>query len=370
MEKNLRNFADNQSFLDFAHSSEDIIAQFDANLRHVYVNPAIKKSTGKDPSEFLGKTNEELGMPAENCTIWNQWITSTFESGKPQELEFEFSQEGVASGPRHFHAFSFPIFDDRKNIQYVAVITRDVTEKKIEFSRLLTFSKHAVIGELAGGVAHEIRTPLTIVLGNLEIIRERHSTELAAHDSLAKKLEKVENATHRIAAIINSLMTFARGDPTNSKWEEVFPAHLLETALNITADKFSRVNVQIQRAFEFQESILCKPHLLKEAIQHLLKNSFEAILPQPDSWLNLKIYKNDENLFIEIEDSGVPISTQVQRKMFDPFFSTKEIGSHQGLGLSVARGMIESMNGSLVYNSQSGSSKFIIQLPIKRSMEF
>lgn len=370
MDKIPTNFANYQSFLDFAHNSDDIIAQFDSNLRHVYVNPVITKVTGKDPNDFLGKTNEELGMPAENCAIWNNWISSTFKQGEAQDLEFEFASIDQGKGPRYFHAKSFPIRNESKDIQYVAVITRDVTDKKMELSRLIALTKQAAIGDLASGVAHEIRSPLTIVLGNLEVIRERHFQEINASETLCKKLEKVENAANRISAIISNLMAFAKEDLTQSRWEEALPAQILESAIKMNAEKFSQANIHLSQQVEYQGSILCKSLLLKEALQNLLKNSYESISLQGERWIKVKVAKKDLNLSIEIEDSGLAIPEIIQRKMFDPFYSTKAIGLHQGLGLSVARGMIESMNGALKYDSHSVNPKFIIQLPMKHGQEF
>ncbi len=116
-----------QAFQKLAHNSPDIIARFDRQLRHLYVNPAVEKATGRPAAEFIGKTNAELGMPEDLNAFWSTHLNQVFETGKEISLEFEFPSP---TGVQYFHSYIVPEFDLDGVIISLLSVTRDVTERK------------------------------------------------------------------------------------------------------------------------------------------------------------------------------------------------------------------------------------------------
>jgi PAS domain S-box-containing protein len=116
-----------QAFRKLAENSPDIIARFDRALRHLYVNPGAERVTGLTAERYLGRTNEELGMPAESVAAWNEALHEVFASGRERSLEFAFASPG---GARHvYESCLVPEFDGHGQVTTVLSIARDVTER-------------------------------------------------------------------------------------------------------------------------------------------------------------------------------------------------------------------------------------------------
>jgi PAS domain S-box-containing protein len=108
-------------------NSPDILTVFDRDLRHVYVSPAVHKSTGRDPHSFIGKTNREMGMPDDLVQIWDTALNGVFETGQSQTLEFTYP---ASDGPAYFESRLIPSFSPDGMVQLVMGINRDVTENR------------------------------------------------------------------------------------------------------------------------------------------------------------------------------------------------------------------------------------------------
>ncbi|MGA9380047.1 MAG: PAS domain S-box protein, partial [Phormidium sp.] len=116
-----------QELKALVENTPDIISRFDRKLRHLYVNAAVKKATGISPKNFLGKTNQELGMPRELVTFWKKCMEEVFTTGKESEMEFEYNSP---RGIRYYHARIVPEFSELGEVETVLAVTRDLTEQK------------------------------------------------------------------------------------------------------------------------------------------------------------------------------------------------------------------------------------------------
>jgi PAS domain S-box-containing protein len=110
-----------------ADNSPDIIARFDCDLRHTFVNAAITPATGMLPQQIIGKTNHELGMPLENCRVWDQALRQVFKTRQLSDIEFSFTGP---SGLRHYQSRLVPEFSDKGLVRHVLGVTHDITERK------------------------------------------------------------------------------------------------------------------------------------------------------------------------------------------------------------------------------------------------
>ena len=110
----------------------------------------------------------------------------------------------------------------------------------------------------------------------------------------------------------------------------------------------------------------CRRVQVSQIIFNLLVNAQQAAADHTDPWVKIQVTKVGDHIEIRIIDSGKPIDLSLQNKIFEPFFTTKEVGDGVGLGLSTAKGMVESHNGSLTLDLNSTSTTFVIRLPIKQ----
>ncbi|WP_020473030.1 response regulator [Zavarzinella formosa] len=109
-----------------ADNTPDILSRFDREFRHTFVNAAVEKATGRPVADFLGKTNRELGMPAEQCDLWDYSLANVFRTGKPLEIEFSFQ---TPDGIRFYSARLVPEFNAAGTVEHILGVTRDATDK-------------------------------------------------------------------------------------------------------------------------------------------------------------------------------------------------------------------------------------------------
>jgi PAS domain S-box-containing protein len=133
------------AFNTLAENATDIIVQFDRELRHIYVNQAVDYVAGKAPSEFLGKTNRELGMSPDLCNLWDATCLKVFHTRQPETIEFDFA---TPNGIRYYHCRVIPEFAENNSVETVLAIAHDITElKQVEFQLRQSEAKFRIIGD-------------------------------------------------------------------------------------------------------------------------------------------------------------------------------------------------------------------------------
>ena len=113
----------------------------------------------------------------------------------------------------------------------------------------------------------------------------------------------------------------------------------------------------------------CRAGEIVQVLLNLLNNAYDAISESSEKWIKVELKKEPKSIAIWVTDSGGGIPTEVQKKIMQPFFTTKEVGKGTGLGLSISRGIIESHHGQLILDTSSANTCFIIKLPIKQTEE-
>lgn len=115
-----------KTFQELVENTPDFIVQFDKKLRHLYVNPAVEHATGIPASQFIGKTDEEIGMPAELCSFWAEHLKKVFSTCQPDKFEFEFQ---ATNGLRYYQSYVVPEFSDG-SVKSILSVTSDITDQR------------------------------------------------------------------------------------------------------------------------------------------------------------------------------------------------------------------------------------------------
>jgi C4-dicarboxylate-specific signal transduction histidine kinase len=256
-------------------------------------------------------------------------------------------------------------------------LDRQVTEKTkeiIEMQAMLIHSaKMAALGEMAGGIAHEINNPLAIILTSIsmqkELLKEKFAegSESSMNPMILKIADTVEETTNRIAKIVRGLRTFS-GSGESLPFELTSLKQILHDALSISAEKFKANRIQFTSPLELISPVAvleCRSIQIGQVIINVLNNAFDAVRETPQSWVKMEVEEKSDSFIIAISDSGPGIPPQVVAKMFDPFFTTKAPGKGTGLGLSISRSIIESHRGTFTVDSSVPHTRFVITLPKK-----
>lgn len=241
--------------------------------------------------------------------------------------------------------------------------------------RLVQSAKMASIGQLAGGVAHEINNPLTGVLNNVQLIkmlaRQKDSLSL---DEFINILDTIEESALRCASITRSLLDFSYSGKVNFRALSLNePA---EKALSLVSNELKLQNIAIEKQLQSGlPYIFGDSQLLQQVVFDIVANARWAILkksPDGGGSIALKSWHNvdEKKVYLSIADTGIGISPENLGKVFDPFFTTKPIGDGTGLGLSVVYSIIKEHQGSITVDSQPGKgASFIVGLPVLENDE-
>ena len=237
--------------------------------------------------------------------------------------------------------------------QVVLSIVRYIADRKCMEQQLIRSEKLAVVGELAAGVAHEIRNPLTAIKGFLQLLKEKERNEQYA----LVVLEEVE----RINQIVTDFLLLAK--PQDIKLAPIDLHHTLITVHELLRTQCLISNVQIYYQGHADKWIINgnEDHLIQVMI-NLLNNAIEA-MPN-GGMIQVNILSLEDNMIkIQIEDQGIGMTQERINKLGEPFFTTKEKGT--GLGLTVSKRIVEAHQGQLLFSSKEGKGTTVdILLPI------
>lgn len=257
-------------------------------------------------------------------------------------------------------------------IWFFTDITKEKEDQKMiqHQQKIITKSaRMSALGEMAGGIAHEINNPLSIIFAHAEMLLDADIEKLSA-SFIQKTAEKIKDTSKRIASIITGLRIFSRNSDKDPL-APVFLENVIEDTIAICIEKFKTNAIKV--VFENPEKKLQvkgRASQLMQVILNLLNNAVDAVGTQTDKWITVTLRKNIDRIEVSVIDSGHGIDQLLLEKIFQPFFTTKLPEKGTGLGLSISRGIIEEHGGVLDFNQNSIHTCFTIQLPLlKRHSE-
>ncbi|MBF0299012.1 MAG: hybrid sensor histidine kinase/response regulator [Oligoflexia bacterium] len=253
--------------------------------------------------------------------------------------------------------------NQKQQIEKTIALTRaiDAEEKAKMQAQLFHSSKLATIGTFAAGMAHEINNPMTIILGNIELIEDNFKNILGKNS--LELLQTIKTAGERIAHIVNGLRTYAR--PDTDRMEKTDVHECITSTIQIIKEIYKKENVILETNLladdYFIEANIGK---IQQVIMNIVSNAKDALVDKKGC---IKITTTNEHkkVLIEIADNGSGIPSNIISKLFDPFFTTKDPGKGMGLGLSICYKIIKSFSGSINVESVLGlGTTFKITFPI------
>jgi len=224
-------------------------------------------------------------------------------------------------------------------------------------SQLIRSEKLAALGQLAAGIAHEIRNPLTSINILIHSLRER----LPSENSQQEDLKVIEEEIHRMNEIVDQFLRFAK--PASPLLEKTDVLSIFEETLQLLRPQIEKQRIVVEKEFQALPMIQMDPEQMKQAMLNLLLNAIQAMPEGGQLTMKGQNSKDGQWIHLSIEDSGMGISPEDIDKLFDPFFSTKERGI--GLGLSITHRIIDQHHGKIeVENAPEKGTIFTVWLPI------
>jgi signal transduction histidine kinase len=227
---------------------------------------------------------------------------------------------------------------------------------------LLSSTKMSALGEMAGGVAHEINNPLAIIQLISSQLGEALDEKPIDEASAKGMAESISKTSERIAKIVAGLRTFSR-DGSNDSFVRVNVPTLVQDTISFCQERFRNHGVDLQIADLPDTSFEGRATQVSQVLLNLLNNSFDAIGKTQSSWVRIDARDLPDEIEIRVTDSGPGLPPEVKKKLFQPFFTTKEIGKGTGIGLSISLGIVHAHNGTLEVDEKSPNTSFVLRLP-------
>ncbi|MHA1520058.1 MAG: hybrid sensor histidine kinase/response regulator [Promethearchaeota archaeon] len=344
--------------------ASDMILQIDKNRIILGINPACSDTLGYLPEEMIGKDFREFV----DSNYWDR-MDHMGDLKIAKELSrtiYEIEMIKKDGSLLYVEISTRLIHRDGEQVRGIVMI-RDITKRKRETEDQIKREKIDSIGLLAGGIAHDFNNILTSILGSINLLQ---LSDLSDEDE--ELLSDLEKGTLRAKDLTNQLLTFSKGGA---------PVRKIETISNILLDtiKFALRGSRVEYFFELEEdlpAVNVDGSQLSQVINNLAINAMQAmpdggtlfVRARTSAILNKQIQPLIEGnyLLIEIEDTGKGIPLNLQKHIFEPYFSTKTSGS--GLGLATAYSIIYNHDGWLTFTStENQGTIFYIYLPVAKS---
>jgi PAS domain S-box-containing protein len=328
--------------------------------RYVEVNDTFERISGFRKEEVIGRTAEELGIwidPQER----EEMVKMLRKDGSVRNMEVHFR---TRSGTILTMLRSSEIieYDGR---QCTISVTRDVTERRNTELMLQRAERIKEVGEIAVGLAHEIKNPLAGIKSSMEVLYE----EAICSEEDREVLNKVIREIRRIELLLKDLLNFAR--PPKPQFSMTDINKILDATLELSVDKavLSEQGINVVRELDAGlPATMADSMQVKQVFLNLILNAIEAMRDGGTLRLTTRYEEETHSIIIEIADTGKGIGIDVMDKIFQPFFTTKPRGT--GLGLSISKRLIEEQGGEITVQSMPDrGTTFIIKLHVRQRQE-
>ena len=340
------------------HSMPDFVCFKDGEGRWVQVNEFGRKLYELEAVDYRGKTDAELGSftpffkeALESC------VDSDEETWVKRELTRNEESFYVPSGElKTFDVIKVPLFFENGERKGLVTIGRDISQQKVAESLLLKKEKLSVAGELAAGIAHEIRNPLTSLKGFIQLLEES--------DNIPEKyLSVMSSEIERINRIVSELLVLAK--PQIKTLETLKTIDMIQYTMNVMQHEALLKGIEVRLQNEAEEScVFGDQSQLVQVFINILKNAMESM--GKSGFIHILIKEVEGRVEVSVNDQGVGISPAKLKNVGEPFFTLKEKG--MGLGLTISHKIIHEHKGSIKIESVEGIGTTVrISLPLQNS---
>jgi PAS domain S-box-containing protein len=349
-----------QKFKSLIENAEDLIFTIDYDGNFLSIN--------KYGAQFLGKSKEYID--GHNLSEFFSWPSAELFHLMIQQVfntkESKQITHMVIVGDRQywFNTNLRRLWDEQGNIYAVLGISRDITDRKKMDEHSYYTEKLASMGTMAAGVAHEINNPLAVILGFTDLLLEKTPPDSQEYDML----KSIERQGINAKRVVENLLSFARHKEHHV--EHVDVNKNMETVISVMGNTLRLNKIILKQQMQNDlPPINVDSGELQQVFFNIINNAIHAMQGGGVLTITTRAYNND-TVEICIADTGHGIKRENRNRIFDPLFTTKEVGKGTGLGLSVSYGIVTKDGGAITFESKTKDESeetgtvFIIAFPI------
>jgi len=323
-----------------------------------FVSAGCKGLTGYPPEALIGNQKVSYGRDLiakeDQERVWNEVQLANKEK-RPYQLSYTLNS---ADGSKKWvWEQGCGVYSSEGKVVALEGYVFDVTQVRNLEEQLRKTERLAELGTLASGMAHEIGTPMNVILGRAELLMRKTTDENAKHG-----LQTIVTQVERITKIMNQLLSFARKRPVERRPLDL--SAVIKDILEVFQERMKKNNIQTHIIIASPvPEVFADPDQMSQVFLNLILNACQAM---PDGGtIQIGLQSRGPKLELTIADSGEGIPRENVSRLFDPFFTTKPVGEGTGLGLTVVHGIIQEHEGSITVDSKPGKgATFHIFLPI------
>lgn len=321
------------------------------------VNPAVERIFGFPADEILGQ-NVKMLMPPPFREEHDEYIERYLETGKRRIIGIGREVRGRR---RNGEVFPLYLAISEGVVEHERVFTafvRDLEELRDTEERARRAEQLAEVSTISAGIAHDVGTPMTTILGYAELL-QKTSTQPKNRERAGHIVDQVR----RVKDLLQTLLDIAR--PQNSKPETISLVEVLDHSLGFFREKLKGRGIVVETNYSPVPQVIANRDRLEQVFLNLIVNAVDAMSSGGTLSVRLAL-SSPEVVEIRISDNGCGIEPQVLEHIFEPFYTTKERGKGTGLGLLVSQRIIHDHGGKITATSEPGvGTEILIRLPIE-----
>lgn len=343
----------------------DIVTIMNSQLQIIKANKAAYKILNAEPGSLIGKFCYEVFNNRLSACAGCPGI-DTINSCQVSTSEIEHRNLG-----KNFLITTSPVPDENGEFTHVVHIAKDITEKKELEIKLQQAQKMEAIGTLAGGIAHDFNNILTAIYGYCQLAMRRAGDDKEIRDDL----KQIHCATERAKDLVGQILTFSR--QTENAKRPLQVSLIIKEALKLLRSSIPS-SIELKQNINCHGNVLADPTQIHQIIMNLATNAYHAMIESGGILgISLQEVTIDDNgmiselkimpgkyICLEVSDTGCGMDKETKEKIFEPYFTTKELGKGTGLGLAVVHGIVMGCNGYInVYSEPGQGTSFHVYLP-------
>ncbi len=350
-EQNVMLYKREKEFQTLVENAQDIILRIDRQGRITYINPVFGLYSSQPVEALFGQNFKILGMPE----LFQKKVEAMLQLDKPgiQEQVVEFGFTARAGSVYWLQAHIIPEFYDRQQPDTILSVIRNITQQREMEKQIARLDKLSLVGEMAAGLAHEVRNPMTTVRGFLQMLARKNpdSPNLAYYDIMIAELDRTDGIIKEYLSLAKNKAIHRAPANLNDIIRAIAPLMQADATIH---------NKEVCLQLEEIPDLLLDKQEIHQLLLNMVRNGLEA-MPEKGT-VCIKTYREGMDVVLSVADQGTGIKKEVLEHLGIPFHTTKDNGI--GLGLAVCYSIAARHQAQIRVESSNQGTEFFVRFPV------